>query len=63
MDNKNNKTDLPGDDWIAYLPADEIRTFEHIYNNVQKVRDYFRQVQDDAIQVKDFQHIAPDEIL
>ena len=63
MDNKNNKTESPNDDWIAYLPADEIRTFEHIYNNVQKARDYFRQAQENVIQVNEFQNVAPDELV
>jgi hypothetical protein len=52
MYREKKKTVLPDDDWVAYLPPEEIRTFEHVYENVQKARDFFRQAQDDAEQIE-----------
>ena len=41
------------DDWVAYMPMEEIRAFERIYENMEKVRDILKQVHSNAIQVKE----------
>ena len=55
MNNTDKKTGLypADDDWVAYMPMEEIRAFERIYENMEKVRNLLKQVKDNSIRVEE----------
>ena len=54
MENENNKPKLPDDDWVVYIPDEEMRAIERASlkmwqarKELQKIRDEMRVVNDE----------------
>ena len=44
MEDKTEKTELPDDDWVVYLPDEEMRAFERAYFKMWLARQELQKV-------------------